>query len=96
MHSDLPAATRRHFSHYDHPEDLLARARDFVIARLLEEGDCDDLTWLTAMVDERSLIDWFETRGGRQLSRRSRAFWQVVLAIPCHPGVAPNEELWPL
>jgi hypothetical protein len=71
-----------------------------VIARLLEDGDGADLAWLTETVAEDDLAAWLERHGGRQLSRRSRAFWEVVLAtVPGHSAGAASEAgdlLWPL
>jgi hypothetical protein len=49
---------------------------------------------LFAAIGEAEARGWLENRGGRALSRRSRAFWQVVLAAG---AAAPlGRELWPL
>lgn len=75
--------------------DELARpaSRDFLVARLLEEGDRRDLFWLTSHVPETELARWIERRGTRQLSRRSLAFWSLLLDTPTDP---PGDALWPL
>jgi hypothetical protein len=70
-----------------------------VIARLFEDGDTRDLAWLTAVVPEERLAAWLERHGRRQLSRRSRAFWEAVLERTAGPRVPPEHvgsELWPL
>ncbi|MDX1999495.1 MAG: hypothetical protein SF066_17390 [Thermoanaerobaculia bacterium] len=88
----LPEGARRLF-----PPDLAVLPEgDFVIERLLEEGDSADLRWLASHRGEAALGEWFGRCGGRRLSRRSRAFWALVLdrapSLPA-PGA---EELWPL
>jgi len=50
-----------------------------VIGRLLEDGDRDDLAWLFRSYGRERLTAWLRQRGARQLSRRSRAFWRVIL-----------------
>lgn len=89
-----PAEALRLFPHYD-PGDLDA-APGFLIARLLEDGDGDDLRWLFAAVGEEAVRCWFAERGGRQLSARSRAFWRVALASEPSVSTAGSEDLWPL
>ncbi|HBL26712.1 MAG TPA: hypothetical protein DD490_07745 [Acidobacteria bacterium] len=68
-----------------------------VLARLCEDGDRRDLAWLTAAVPEDHLATWFVRHGRRQLSRRSRAFWGVVLGQPVDAdGEDVRRALWPL
>ncbi len=92
----LPAGARRLFSGYDAADLTLERAGSLLIARLLEDGDAADLAWLVRAVPEPALAEWFARHGGRQLSRRSRAFWQVVLGRPAGPVHPEAESLWPL
>jgi hypothetical protein len=77
----------------DHPVDP---ASPQVIARLFEDGDARDLAWLTAEVPEERLAAWFERHAARQLSRRSRAFWEVVLGRPAAAEPTERRDLWPL
>jgi len=88
---EIPAETRRLFPGYDSTLGL-----PFLIARLLEDGDEADLRWLTRNVPETELAAWLEQRGGRQLSIRSRAFWEAVLDRPAGGEVPARKELWPL
>ena len=67
-----------------------------VIGRLLEDGDGADLGWLCEAVPEEDLAAWLERHGGRKLSRRSRAFWEVVLGAAPGPAPETGDLLWPL
>jgi hypothetical protein len=98
----LPSGVRRLvpgrlFPNYDE-SDLLAGGRptSLLIARLLEDGDGADLAWLTETVAEEELAAWLERHGGRQLSRRSRAFWEIVLGTSAGPVPETGGLLWPL
>jgi hypothetical protein len=71
-------------------------ASPFVIGRLLEDGDGADLRWLFSQLPEDAAAAWLRERGGRQLSERSRAFWEVVLGVPAGPASEAARELWPL
>ncbi len=88
---DIPPETRRLFPGYDSNPGL-----PFLIARLLEDGDEADLRWLTGNVPETELAGWLEQRGGRQLSVRSRAFWETVLGRSAGGEVPARRDLWPL
>ncbi len=88
----LPADTARLFAHYDGP--FLSEHDPFLIGRLLEDGDSQDLAWLFRDVGAAAVRSWFRRWGGRQLSPRSRAFWAVVLGMPPGPVVEGAEELW--
>lgn len=92
----LPAATRRLFPSYDAADLTPERAGSPLTARLLEDGDAADLAWLLTAIPEPAVAEWFARHGGRQLSARSRAFWEIVLGRapgPAHPEAA---ALWPL
>ncbi len=94
----LPAGIRRLFP--DRAEGDLApeRAPSLLISRLLEDGDAADLAWLLRTFPEAEIAAWVELHGGRQLSRRSRAFWQVVLGVEATlpENHLAAEALWPL
>jgi hypothetical protein len=72
-----------------------------VLARLLEDGDREDLAWLCRQLPAGALAAWVERHGARRLSRRSLSFWAVTLDRPdLLPGRRPElerrRELWPL
>ena len=92
----LPAGARRLFAAYAEEDLTPERAPSLLIARLLEDGDAADLAWLTATTPEPEIAAWLARHGGRQLSRRSRAFWQVVLGVAASPVNPDVEALWPL
>ncbi len=92
----LPAGARRLFAAYDEEDLTPERASSLLLARLLEDGDAADLAWLTAAFLEPEIAAWLARHGGRQLSRRSRAFWQVVLGVEAGPVRPEAEALWPL
>jgi hypothetical protein len=91
--SALPAGALRLFPHHPEPPDP-ARHPDFVIERLLDEGDSADLAWLVARFGEPRLRAWLAAHGGRRLSRRSRALWSLTLGVEAPPP--PAHDLWPL
>lgn len=94
----LPPGVRRLFPHYDEDDLDPRRASAFLISRLLEDGDAADLAWLGRTLGEPELASWLESHGGRQLSTRSRAFWELILGRPAGPEAdsATRSALWPL
>jgi hypothetical protein len=92
----LPAGARRLFAAWDEEDLTPERASSLLLARLLEDGDAADLTWLTATFPEPEIAAWLARHGGRQLSRRSRAFWEVMLGGEASPANPEAKALWPL
>jgi hypothetical protein len=92
----LPVETRRLFPDYDEADLTLGSANSLLITRLLEDGDAADLAWLLQAIPEPDLADWFARHGGRRLSIRSRAFWEIVLGYAAGPAHPAAEALWPL
>ena len=90
----LPAGALRLFPHHPEPPDPDEHA-DFVIERLLDEGDSADLAWLVERVGEPRLRAWLAAHGARRLSRRSRALWSLTLGVELAPPT-PSLDLWPL
>ena len=87
---------RRLFPHYEWGDLDTPAAHPFLLGRLLEDGDSADLRQLFAEVPESAAAAWLASRGGRQLSVRSRAFWEVVLRTPSVPPSPDASALWPL
>ncbi len=94
--AQLPDSSLRLFPHHGREPLAGGEAQALVIGRMLEEGDSTDLRWLVQSVPEQRLAAWLGERGGRQLSRRSRAFWQVILGRQAAPPSETAELLWPL
>jgi hypothetical protein len=97
----LPAGVRRLFPHHDEDDLDPRRASAFLISRLLEDGDAADLAWLHQTLGENAepeLAAWLERHGSRQLSTRSRAFWELVLDRSAGGSMDPTTRsaLWPL
>jgi hypothetical protein len=72
-----------------------------VMARMLEDGDREDLAWLCRQLPADALAAWVERHGARRLSRRSLSFWAVMLDRPDLlperlPELERRRELWPL
>lgn len=88
----VPAETLRLFDGYS--TDVLRQpdSRSFMIGRLLEEGDSADLRWLSEAVGLEAIREWLVERGVRQLSRRSRAFWEMLFDLA--PPERPDPRLW--
>ena len=92
----LPPAVARRFPGHDEAALRRPAHRAFLIARLLEEGDGDELRWLLAAVGRGAVAAWLGEHGGAALSRRSRAFWSLVLATESSSPRPLARELWPL
>jgi hypothetical protein len=92
----LPAGTHRLFAAYSGEDLTPERGSSLLIARLLEDGDAADLAWLLRTFPEPEIAAWLACHGGRQLSRRSRAFWQAVLGVEASPANPEAGALWPL
>ena len=91
-----PTAVLQRFSGHHAATLLRAEHRDFLIGRLLEEGDGAELRWLLQRVGRNAVASFVARRGGRQLSRRSRAFWSAAVGVEAAPATALQHELWPL
>lgn len=93
--SALPTGALRLFPHHPEPPDPDEHP-DFVIERLLDEGDSADLAWLVGRFGEPRLRAWMAAHGVRRLSSRSRALWSLALGVEPAPAPPAAGELWPL
>ena len=87
---------RDRFPGYDEAMLLDPAHRSFVALRLMEEGSGEELRWLLRTIGRDALATLVARRGGRALSRRSRAFWERVLGVASSPQHPLAHELWPL
>jgi len=92
----VPPQVRQRFFGYDEHALLSAEHRPFLVGRLLEEANADELRWLVQLVGRDALAQFLTRHGGRQLSQRSRAFWERVLGVESAPASSLARELWPL
>lgn len=91
-----PALAERLFPDVAREDLTLAGSRSLLLARLLEDGDRNDLAWLFTTLPESEIAAWFQSHGGRKLSRRSAAYWQAVLRVPAGAAAPGRADLWPL
>jgi hypothetical protein len=92
----LPPAVHARFAAYEEGALRAAEHRGFLFARLLEEGEGDELRWLLATVERGELAAWYAAHAGAALSRRSRLFWAAVLDVDAPSPRPLARELWPL
>jgi hypothetical protein len=59
--------------------------RDFILGRLLSEGDWAVVQATRAWVGDDAIADYVRRDAGRRLDRRTRRFLEVVLDIPPEP-----------
>lgn len=79
--TQVPAALRRFF--WDVPVSSLSvdRHRDFILARLLEEGDRQALRWLFRVYPRDCVASFLKGRGAAALSRRAWHFWASQVGL---------------
>ncbi|MEZ5330705.1 MAG: hypothetical protein R2991_01330 [Thermoanaerobaculia bacterium] len=85
----------RLFHHYEGVPDARLYA-PFLLARVLEDGDSSDCAALLSRLGEDTARRWLASRGGRQLSRRSRRYWSRILRVEASAAHPLAEEIWPL
>lgn len=80
--SRLPDQVQKLFWDYD-PEAIdWHDDREFIIRRVLSEGNWDAVTWLRDRLGDDRLRGWIVEHEGRGLSPRQLRFWEVVLKLP--------------
>jgi hypothetical protein len=103
----IPRDTLRLFDGHD-PADLEdEQYRSFVVGRLLEDGDSQDLRWLFESFGAEELRAWLPDHAPQRLSERSRGFWTWISGFsdeareameskaPALAGSARAESVWP-
>ena len=56
--------------------------RDFIIRRVLIEGDWDAIRWLRRELGDLLLREWILKHQGRPLSPQQLRFWELILDLP--------------
>jgi hypothetical protein len=87
------------FPEYDFEAIDLKHHQGMTIERILERGTWERLRWLFATFGEDRVTEWVREHGFRLLSKRSFAFWRLVLGItdyiaPQWTVEAKEMELW--
>jgi hypothetical protein len=61
----------------------MAADADFIIGRLLAEGDWESVKWLRREVGDKALREWLLGRSGAGQPPQSLRFWELVLGLDC-------------
>jgi hypothetical protein len=77
----LPADTAWLFPEYAFEDIDLTTHRGVIVERILERGSWEQIRWLFRTYGEQQVADWVQQHGFRLLSKRSFAFWRLVLKI---------------
>jgi hypothetical protein len=77
----LPADTAWLFPEYAFEDIDPETHRGVIIERILERGSWEQVRWLFYTYGEEKVADWVQRHGFRLLSKRSFAFWRLVLKI---------------
>ena len=56
--------------------------RDFIVRRVLVEGDWDAVCWLRRELGDTALREWILQHQGRALSPQQLRFWELILDLP--------------
>ncbi len=56
--------------------------QDFIIQRILAEGDWKAVQWLRRRVGDKFLLAWISKHRGRGLDKRRLRFWELILPLP--------------
>ncbi len=78
----LPRRLKPFFWDCDFSTLSLAQYRNFIIKRILVEGDWDAIKWLRKTVGDSGIRDWFLSKNGGGLDPRRLRFWGLILDLP--------------
>jgi hypothetical protein len=78
----VPTSFHRFFWDHDASKLRWSKHRDFIINRLLSNGDTKAIRWVLEQTGAEALRDWIISGKGRDLSPRQLAWWQLILDIP--------------
>lgn len=56
--------------------------QDFIMQRILAEGNWRAVQWLRHRIGDEALRAWILQRHGRGLNKRQLRFWQLILPLP--------------
>jgi hypothetical protein len=79
--NNLPPDSEWLFPEYKFGEMGVESHYSVIIERILERGSWEQVRWLFATYGEPQVAAWVRAHGFRLLSKRSFAFWRLVLGI---------------
>ena len=88
----LTESARRLFFGYAEADLLAPQGRGLLFSRFLEDAEGEELAALFASVPEGEIAAWLTRWGGRKLSCRSLAFWQLILRQAGVAGAVGGEH----
>ena len=56
--------------------------RDFIIKRILTQGDLEMIRWLRKFMGDQALTQWMLDHRGASLTPRQLRYWEIILNIP--------------
>jgi hypothetical protein len=80
--SGLPPVLRPLFWDCDFSQLDWQTHRDFIVRRVLVEGDWDAVCWLRRELGDAGLREWILQHEGRALSPQQLRFWELILDLP--------------
>ena len=79
---ELPCVLESLFWDCDFRALSLQTNLSFIIRRILDRGNWDEITWLRRTVGDPAIRDWLLRKGGGDLDPRRLRFWGVILDLP--------------
>lgn len=77
--NDLPLSFKEHFWDVDFAKLDKNRNSAFIIKRILDRGNTDDINWLISEYDEEQIKNVLKS--SRDLSRKTASFWANIFDI---------------
>lgn len=93
----IPETMAPLFPEYDFTTLDVEADAELVMERVLEYGTRTELRWLFAHYGQDKIRDFVRRRGYRALSRRTFAYWRLVLGVNEYqrpPWAETATELW--
>jgi len=82
----IPSTLRRFFWDVRLADLSIDRHREFILGRLLEDGDRQALHWVCRTYPRRAVVDFLRDRGAALLSRRAWVFWSLAYGLDTRAG----------
>ncbi len=88
--TQLPEEFYRFFWDCDPRQLSIERNTDQILTRLLDYGDLVAARWALRTYGEERIRQYLMTRGRTTLSRKTIAFWRVLLGVEDEPCLQPS------